>query len=102
MGIAYIEAQERIQIGMSDTSILYYDMSGGTLKRCRERVLERFARRAPLKDRSGEVSSRWRQDRIAELKSIMQRSHPDKASADILTFKTAKEELARLRINRAE
>ena len=103
MDIIYIEAYERIQLGISDKRILSYHTGSSLMLKLRERVLSLFADRTPEGAeidehiQSNELSEEQRQNRMIELKSIIQRSHPDKPTGDIVAFRAAKEELAGLR-----
>lgn len=96
MGMAYIEAGERMQYSSFDQRLLSYSLHGGAFRRCRESLIQRLAQHAPVAPAT-ERATEGNLRRVQELKAILQHSHPDKATGDTQTFLAAKRELAKLR-----
>ena len=96
MAITYIEAFERIQTGAGDRRILLYELNDNVRHSRHERVVDRYEHQVVARSASM-VNEDWKNRRINELKSVLQRSHPDKPSGDAAAFRSAKDELEKLR-----
>lgn len=90
MAISYIEAYERIRTGAGDRRILFYELENDSPRKF-------WPTPAKVMASNSVPSQDCRDRRIAELKSILQRTHPDKPDGDAVAFRRAMNELALLR-----